>query len=112
MGARWRQTVSLVIGSTLIALLFGWAWFGFRSAGARSLPAIEVRLGAARLVGLTTTIHLCPRLLHPDCFFLRPPPRAYVYTLWLFIEAEPRSGRAPEVRQMLSIPLGHQGPAP
>ncbi len=81
-------------------------------SGAPSLPDFDVGAGPVRLVGITTTIHLCPRLLNPDCYFLTPPPRRYVYTVWLIRRGAGGDPRGASARKLLSVMLGDRAGAP
>lgn len=106
----WRKRAALVAAA--LALLVACAGLAVRPAGGRPLlPDFDVRVGAARLVGITTTMHLCPQVLNPDCYFLARPPRHYVYTIWLIRHAEGDT-RRPDVRQVLSVTLGDRMGAP
>jgi hypothetical protein len=74
-------------------------------SGRPALPDFEAGLGPVQLVGITTTIHLCPRLMNPDCYFLERPPQRYVYTIWLIRRHRGDERQPADVRRVLSVML-------
>jgi hypothetical protein len=74
--------------------------------GSVDLPDLDVNLGAARLVGNTTEISLCPQFL--PCLLGEPSPVMRVYTLWLVNRGDLRKGQQSEIRRLLALPLGER----
>jgi hypothetical protein len=108
-GARSRRLSSalLALVAALVALLLGCGLAGAAArAGTIALPAVDMDVGPARLIGRTSEIPYCSQLIGPDCIGDDPAPRLRLYTVWLFIRTERGSWQNPEIHQLLSLTLG------
>jgi hypothetical protein len=105
MPSRLRHVVVLAAAAALALLLAcGLLGAGVR-AGALTPPNVDVALGSGRLIARTSVIPPCSQLIGPDCIGTRARVRR-LYTVWLFIRTERGTWENPEVRQLLSLPLG------
>ena len=69
-------------------------------------PTLNVDLGSVRLVGLTSHMPDCVRLLAPGCTRLNQKPTVHIYTLWLLVRSEPSSWDRPRVIELLRLRTG------
>jgi hypothetical protein len=103
---KWRQA-TLIIAIAVVTMLLscGLGDLAVRQ-GAIAPPDISVELGSMRVVGITSNLSECPRLLVPGCLGLKSAPVRRIYTLWLFAQRERDSWDQPHITHLLSVQLG------
>ena len=101
----WRMIMLLVaIGCMILALSCGLSTFAVR-AGVIAPPDINLDIGSIRVVGLTSRMPDCHRLLAPGCARLSETSAQRFYTLWLLMQREQNSWDRPTVTQLISMRL-------
>jgi hypothetical protein len=95
-----RIVLLAAIGCMLLALGCGLGIVAVRQ-GAVAPPDFNLHLGSIRLVGLTSQMPDCHRLLAPSCANLSETGPLRFYTLWLMVQRG--QSDPPSITQLISM---------
>ena len=97
--------LTLAIGLAVLMLSCGLAAVAVQQ-GNIAPPNVHVDLGSVRMIGLTSNMPDCTRLLTPDCVEQNRIPSAQIYTLWLMAQTKRDSWDRPKITTLLRVQIG------
>ena len=102
----WRHAALIMAIACAILVLGCGLGIASMQRGMVAPPEVNMRVGSIRLVGLSSRLPECSRLLVPGCESLTRASTARIYTLWLLVQREPNSWDRPKITSLLTMQIG------